>query len=77
MIKEPTPALVTLGENIRYLRDKLDISQEELAHLAGLERSYLGKVERGKRNLTILTALKISSALEVELSDIVKGVQGA
>ena len=74
MEKAEDLALVKLGDNIRFLRGKIEISQEELAYQAGLERSYLGKVERGQRNVTILSALKISKALGVELSELVKEV---
>jgi len=69
------PALVKLGENIRKSRETRKISQEELAELADLDRTYVGGVERGERNLTILSTLKLCRALEVELSDLVKGVK--
>ena len=69
-------ALVKLGEKVRALRDRQGISQEELAHLAGLDRTYVGGVERGERNLTILSSLKICGALEVSLSTLVEGVEG-
>lgn len=68
-------ALVKLGEKVRALRDRKGISQEELAHLAGLDRTYVGGVERGERNPTILSSLKVSGALGVSLSDLVEGVE--
>jgi transcriptional regulator with XRE-family HTH domain len=68
-------ALVKLGEKVRELRDRKGISQEELAHLAGLDRTYVGGVERGERNPTILSSLKVSGALGVSLSDLVEGVE--
>lgn len=68
-------ALVKLGENVRECRDKQGISQEELAHRAGLDRTYVGGVERGERNPTILSSLKISGALGVSLSVLVEGVE--
>jgi len=70
------PALVKLGENIRKSRENRKISQEELAELADLDRTYVGGVERGERNLTILSTLKLCRALEVELVDLVQGVRG-
>lgn len=66
--------LLKLGENIRSFREKLSLSQEELAFQAGLDRTYLGGVERGERNLTILSALKICKPLGVSLSTLVEGV---
>lgn len=68
-------ALVKLGENLREFRDKNGISQEELAHCAGLDRTYIGGVERGERNPTILSSLKICGALGVSLSSLVEGVE--
>ncbi len=69
-------ALVRLGENVRKCRDEHGISQEELAHRAGLDRTYIGGVERGERNPTILSSLKISAALGVSLGELVEGVKG-
>jgi transcriptional regulator with XRE-family HTH domain len=69
------PALATLGENIRRIRESKGISQEYLAFEAGLDRTYVGGAERGERNLTILSSLKISGALGVELSSLVEGVK--
>ena len=71
-VKEP--ALVKLGENIRTYRKQLNVSQEELAHLADLDRTYIGGAERGERNLTILSMLRISSALEVSVIDLIDGL---
>ena len=74
MMKAKIPALLKLGENIRAVREKLGISQEELAHEAGLDRTYVGGVERGERNPTIVSCLKIAEALKVDLCVLVKGV---
>ena len=71
------PALVKLGENIREIREKQGISQEDLAEKADLDRTYVGGVERGERNLTILSTLKLCQALDVELCDLTKGVKSA
>ncbi len=77
MQKTKILALVKLGETIRTIRESQQISQEELAEKADLDRTYIGGVERGERNLTILSALKICSALEVELSKLTEGVKNA
>lgn len=68
-------ALVVLGANIRKLREKTDFSQEELAHEAGLDRTYVGGAERGERNLTLLSLLKIAGPLGVTVSRLVEGVE--
>jgi len=75
MMKAKEAALSKLGENIRSQRERLGISQEELALEAGLDRTYVGGAERGERNLTILSALKIAKALKITLSELTKEVQ--
>ena len=77
MQRTKNPALVKLGENIRKIREEHEISQEELAEKADLDRTYVGGVERGERNLTILSTLKLCRALDVELCDLVEGVKSA
>jgi len=57
--------LKVFGENLRILREQKGISQEHLAEIAGLHRTYLGGVERGERNPTLLTIVKISRGLEI------------
>lgn len=54
-----------VGNNIRLLRLQLKISQEELASRAELHRTYVGGVERGERNPSILIIAKIAKALDV------------
>lgn len=74
MEKEKDPILVILGANIRDYREKLLLSQEELAHQAGLDRSYMGGVERGERNTTLLTMVKIADALGRQVKDLVSNL---
>jgi transcriptional regulator with XRE-family HTH domain len=64
------PALVALGDAIRRLRVERDISQERLALLAEVDRSYMGRVERGDNNVALLTLLKIANALDVTLTEL-------
>lgn len=56
-----------VGAAIRRHRDLLRLSQEELADRAGLDRSYLGGVERGARNPSMKTLQKIADALGADL----------
>ncbi len=66
------PALIALGEAIRCVRRKQEISQEKLALMAGVDRSYVGRVERGDNNVAVLTLLKLAQALDVSLKDLMK-----
>lgn len=56
--------LLKLGQTIRAQRLALEMSQEALADAAGIDRSHMGKIERGERNVTLLNILKIASALD-------------
>lgn len=47
-------------------------SQEELANLTGIERSHMGRIERGKANVSFLNLMKIAKALDADLSTILK-----
>lgn len=62
---------VLLGARIRKLRQEQNISQEKLAELASIDRSYFGSVERGERNISLTNLVKIASSLGVSLSDLV------
>ena len=58
----------TLGKRIKFLRNEIGISQEELADRAEIDRTYITSVECGKRNISIINIEKIAKALEVTLS---------
>jgi len=64
--------LDTLGLCIKKRRVDLNISQEELADRAGLHRTYIGDIERGKRNVSIINIFRLSLALNVTLRDLLK-----
>lgn len=68
--KREQKVLEKLGEAIRALRQGRELSQEELAERAGVHRTYIGMIERGEKNVTILTMLRLSSALNVKVSEI-------
>jgi transcriptional regulator with XRE-family HTH domain len=55
-----------VGANVRVLREKAEISQEELADRSRLHRTYISGVERGVRNPTVLVLAKIAKALGVD-----------
>lgn len=50
----------------------MGLSQEALAVEAGLDRAYVGKIERGEKNITVAKLLQLSDALEVSLSDLIE-----
>ncbi len=59
---------IALGMRIKYLRNEIGISQEELADRAGIDRTYITSVECGKRNISIVNIEKIANALGVSFS---------
>ena len=59
-----------LSHNMRRLRRSKDWSQEELAHQAGLHRTYISDLERGARNPTIEVVDKLAVALDVPVGDL-------
>lgn len=68
------PYLDILGQRIRAARRELGMSQERLAHEAGLDRSYVGRVERGEHNLTFVSLVKIARALCCDVATLTKGL---
>ena len=63
--------LKALGEEIRQRRAHLRISQEALAHGAGLHRNVIGRLERGTYNPTVMTLLAIAAELDISLSELI------
>lgn len=61
-----------LGENIRSLRTKQRITQEQLAELCDLHRTYVGAMERGDRNVSLNNIVKVAQALKVTPSELLK-----
>lgn len=60
----------SLGQNIRILRKVKLISQESLAHVCEIDRSYLGRIERGEVNITVSKLYEIAKALEVNAKEL-------
>ena len=56
-----------IGSAIRRLRNQADLSQEELADLCDVHRTYIGAIERGEKNVTVKTVAKIAGALNRSL----------
>jgi transcriptional regulator with XRE-family HTH domain len=72
MLNDLMDVTQVFAENIKRTRLAKGISQEALADLAGLHRTYVGAVERGERNITLINANRIAEALGVRLSDCLK-----
>ena len=66
--------LQTLGKNIKQLREAKGLSQEGLADISGLHRTYIGGIERGERNVSIINIARLAQALEVDASRLVRGI---
>lgn len=60
------------GEHVRSKRIQLGLSQEELADKAGLDRTYVGGIERGRRNVSLLNIKKLADALGIAVGDLFK-----
>jgi len=60
--------LERIGNRIRELRIKNNLSQEKLAFACDLDRTYIGSVERGERNISVINLRKIAKALNIELT---------
>lgn len=58
-----------VGKRVKALRNNMGISQEELADMVGLDRTYITSVERGKRNISIVNVEKLAKALQVSLAE--------
>jgi transcriptional regulator with XRE-family HTH domain len=71
MPSKPTP-LKVLGERIREMRKVKDLTQEDLAHESDIDRSYIGGVERGERNLSFDKLCQIARALGCDVASLTK-----
>lgn len=60
----------TLAENLRYFRHKHGLSQEKLADICHLHRTYIGSVERCERNITLKTLETLAKGLDVNVCDL-------
>lgn len=66
-MRKKHPSLLKLGMRIRELRKDKGFSQENFAAEVGLDRTYMGSVERGERNIAALNLIKIAKTLKVEV----------
>jgi transcriptional regulator with XRE-family HTH domain len=72
--KGPTPLQREFGERIRRYRQGLGLSQEALAHRAGINRTYIGSLESGQRNISLDNLCKLARALDIDAGELVRGL---
>jgi transcriptional regulator with XRE-family HTH domain len=61
-----------MGQRVRERRLELGLTQQELADLCGLHRSYIGEIEIGRRNPTLRSIVKLARALQVDVVDLLR-----
>jgi transcriptional regulator with XRE-family HTH domain len=67
----PDARCVAFGRRLRELRQERGLSQEQLAQVAGLDRTYVSSCEAGRRNATIKTVSRFADALDVDPAELV------
>lgn len=65
---------IRFGRVLRQRRHKLGVSQEEFADMCGLDRTYMGGIERGERNVALVNIEKIALALRLSLAQLFRDV---
>lgn len=63
-----------LGSRVRARRTELQFSQEDLGDRSGLHRTYIGHMERGEVNPSLLNILRVAAALNIDAGDLLKGL---
>jgi transcriptional regulator with XRE-family HTH domain len=63
-----------LGERVRFHRQELGLSQEDIADLAEMHVTNLGKIERGQSNPSLVTIIRVSGVLDIDPAELVKGL---
>ena len=66
--------LVSFGRKVQMRRKELKLSQEQLAEEAGLHRTYIGMIEREKKNVTLVNIEKIANAVKEQLNPLYKAL---
>lgn len=74
-MRKKHPSLVKIGKQIRELRLAKGFSQESFAYEVGLDRTYMGSVERGERNLAAINLIRIAKALKVEVGELFPSIR--
>lgn len=64
------PILLRFGKNVQEYRKAQQLSQEQLAELAGVHRTYIGMIERAEKNITLCNIERIAKALKLGIKDL-------
>lgn len=73
MTKEnPHSDLKAFGLALRMFRERAGLSQEALGHVSGLHRTYIGSIERGERNVSVLNIFVLAGALHIRTSELMR-----
>ena len=67
---EKEPILLMFGKNVQKIRKNRHLSQEQLAELAGVHRTYIGMIERAEKNITLCNIERIAKGLNVPIIDL-------
>lgn len=70
-----SPAAKAFGERVRARRHELGASQEELADACGLHWTFVGQVERGRRNVSLHNILKLAQGLQIDPCELIRGLR--
>jgi transcriptional regulator with XRE-family HTH domain len=65
---------VRFGKAVRHKRNKLGVSQEAFADMCGLDRTYIGGIERGERNVALVNIEKSAAALRIPIAQLFRNV---
>lgn len=63
--------IIAFGKRVREIRKQKGISQEKLAELSNIDRSYMGNIERGEKNVTLKKVYEICDALEIDIKNLI------
>ena len=74
-MRKKHPALIKIGQRIRELRKAKGFSQEDFAYEVGLDRTYMGSVERGERNVAAINLIRIAKTLKVEVGELFPSIK--
>jgi len=69
------PALIALGSNVRRIREAKGLTQERLGEHAELDPTYISGIERGVRNPSLVSIVRVAQALKITVSALCEGVE--
>ena len=67
--------LLALGKRLRFFREQKGVSQEQLAFICNVHRTYIGMLERAERNATIISIMKVAKGLNIPLVELFNNLE--